>query len=136
TGRPATPSPSKHRKVRIADREPAQPHGDPHALQPSAELHRVSSRQDQNGLSDPHHAWPVDESGLLIGLRDTRLGRRVLPSEDQVAYPRRRGPVAPIDVVAQNPQVPVVHRFAYAELYNSRSQWDGRKYSRTNSQHV
>src|SRR2546422_7595790 len=70
-------------------------------------------------MSDPHDPRTVDEPGLVVRRRTPVEGRPVLSAEDDVAHTGGGGPVAAVHVVAQDPQVGLVHGGSYGQLYNS-----------------
>ena len=74
-------------ETRTRDRDRDHGHADAQGPQPGREFFRVVGRHDEDGLTDPTDAIPVDESGLV-----SRSPVDVsLPAEDDLANAGRDG---------------------------------------------
>jgi len=74
-------------ETRTRDRDRDHGHADAQGPQPGREFFRVVGRHDEDGLTDPRDAIPVDESGLV-----SRSPVDVsLPAEDDLANAGRDG---------------------------------------------
>ena len=79
--------PPERLQTRTGDRDRGHGHADAQGPQPGREFFRVVGRHDEDGLTDPRDAIPVDESGLV-----SRSPVDVsLPAEDDLANAGRDG---------------------------------------------
>src|SRR5437660_4172111 len=79
--------PPERRETRTGDRDRGHGHADAQGPQPGREFFRVAGRHDENGLTDPRDAAPVDESGLV----SRSPVDESLPAENDLAHAGRDG---------------------------------------------
>ncbi len=104
-------------ETRTRDRDRDHGHADAQGPQPGREFFRVVGRHDEDGLTDPRDAIPVDESGL-VSRSPVDIS---LPAEDDLANAGRDGSGAAGHIVGHEDAFSVgggieCHEYIYSHI--------------------